>query len=350
MLGSALVARKKALALFSHKKGYYESLRSEFFRDLWEKTAEDVGAKLEDLEDGYLRFERKGATTFVNRSDVMLDSRLVLNIAGHKPLVYKILAEVGAPDVRHLTFDLSTLRAARCFLEDTGRLSVVKPAVAGSAGGGVTTSIDSGPKLRRAAIHASGFGPRLLLEEQIEGDSFRLLYLNGRLIDAIRRDRPSVVGDGRSTIRELVRKENERRMAGEVVSLHPLSIDLEMRFFLASIGRSLGDVPAESESVPLKRAVNQNSRFENFCVRNEVHPTIVDLGATIVGALGVELAGIDMITPDVTRPLTVTGGVINEVNTTPGLQHHYLVSNSGESSPVAAEILEYLLTRRMARS
>lgn len=344
-LNGLLIARTKALSALDRDRRVYAALRSRFFRALWEETAKQLGATVEDLGDGYLRIERRGAATFVNQSDVMLDSRLVLKLAGHKPLVHRILAEASAPDVRYVELDLATLRTGERFLEEIDGPAVIKPAVSGSAGSGVVTGIDSPARLRRAALAASGYGTRLLLEEQIEGDSYRLLYLRGRLIDAVRRDRPHVVGDGRSTIRQLVAEENGRRRGGDVRSLHPLTVDLEMRFFLAAAGRSPGDVPAAAERVEVKRAVNQNSLFENFSVTPDVHPETVAMGARIAAALQVELAGIDMICRDVARPLSATGGVINEVNTTPGLHHHYLVANRDPSTSVAAEILEALLTR-----
>jgi len=80
-------------------------------------------------------------------------------------------------------------------------MAVVKPAYGTGAGRGVTTRIDSYKKLKQASYLAAAFKPQLLIEEQVSGDSFRLLYINGVFVDPIRRDPPVVVGDGQSSIK-----------------------------------------------------------------------------------------------------------------------------------------------------
>jgi cyanophycin synthetase len=164
------------------------------------------------------------------------------------------------------------------------------------------------------------------------------------LIDAVRRTSPAVTGDGRSSIRALVAAENVRRCAAqEPLALHPLVVDLEMTQYLRAQGRRLRDVPGAGERVVVKRVVNQNRADENEPVTDRVHATILELGSRIVRSLGIQLAGVDVMTTDISRPLEETGGVIGEVNTMPALHHHYLVRGNRRGAPVASLILRSLL-------
>jgi cyanophycin synthetase len=95
--------------------------------------------------------------------------------------------------------------------------------------------------------------------------------------------------------------------------------------------------------VDVKRVVNQNASRDNESIVGTPHPSTVELGRRIVTSLGLELASVDLLTTHVSRPLAETGGVVNEVNTTPGLHHHYLVANPGRAP--ARDVLELLLER-----
>lgn len=338
-------ARAKLREARDYRSGPWEDLRRGFYRELWQATADRVGASLEDLGEGFLRIRRGRASTIVNRFEVMLDSRLALKVAGDKPLCYRLFAELGAPVIPHFVADLARLSEAWSWARARSRPVVVKPARDGSVGRGVTTGVRSEGELRKAARRAAAGGRRILIEEMHGGASFRLLYLEGELIDAVRRGPPTVVGDGSRTIRALVAAENARRLASRQEALHPLVVDLELEQHLRDTGRSLRDVPPSGATVALKRVVNENARRDNESVTSSVHPSTVALGRRIVAGFGLALAGVDLLTEDVSRPLAETGGVVNEVNTTPGLHHHVLVSNPDASRDAPRAVLEHLLAR-----
>jgi cyanophycin synthetase len=317
--------------------------RAAFYEGLWEAAARHLGAEVLPLGEGYLRISRAGRHTIVRESQVMLDSALAMKVAGNKPLVCRLLAAEGCPIARFREYDLARLADAVAFMRAVG-VAVVKPAVSGAAGKGITTGVATFGALERASIRASVHSRRLLIEEEVAGDSYRLLYLRGMLIDAVRRTSPAVTGDGRSSIRELVAAENLRRSAAqEPVALHPLSIDLEMTQYLRAQGRRLRDVPGAGERVVVKRVVNQNCADENEPVTDQVHAATLELGSRIVRSLGIQLAGVDVMTTDISRPLEETGGVIGEVNTMPALHHHYLLRGNRRGAPVASLILRSLL-------
>jgi D-alanine-D-alanine ligase-like ATP-grasp enzyme len=176
----------------------------------------------------------------------------------------------------------------------------------------------------------------------VEGNVYRLLYLDGILLDAVMR-RPSVViGDGHSSIRVLLNRENQRRLqAGPTLAYALVTTGLEMRSTLAEQGFSLASVPKAGTRIKLKRVVNENSAEDNIAAGEFLCRGIVEEGAAASAAIGVRLAGIDIITPDPSVPLAQAGGVILEINTSPAFHHHY--HRQGPPFPVAKHLLPILL-------
>lgn len=235
---------------------------------------------------------------------------------------------------------------AEYFLDRLGGPAVVKPAMSGASGRGVTLGIKTRRDLRRAAILASIYSTTLLIEAQASGGSYRLLYIDGEFVDAVERRFPRVMGDGRHSLAQLIRRENLRRRGGTApLAMQPIGVDVELRRCLADQGLSLSSVVAADRWVTLKAVVNENTAAENSTVRDWVHPDTIRRGADIARRLKIRLAGHDVMTTDISRPLEETGGVFNEVNTMPGLQHHYLIDNPEQTAPVMDRVLEVLLGR-----
>jgi cyanophycin synthetase len=329
---------------FDSALGPFKSLKSSCYETLWASAARNVGATIEDLGHGVSRIARGGRETFVSGSRVMLDGPVTLTMAGNKPLVSRMLKEHGHPVGPFVEFTLANLGRAESFLQTLGGPAVVKPGISGASGRGVTLGIRTNRDLRRAATLASTFSKTILIEEQASGPSYRLLYIDGEFIDAIERRPPCIVGDGRQTIGQLIRRENIRRLRGIApLAMQPLVVDVELKRCLADQQLTLSSVIPAGKSVMVKAVVNENTAAENSNVRDRVHPDTIRRGAEIARLLRIRLAGHDVITTDISRPLDQTGGVFNEVNTTPGLQHHYLIDDPGRVFPVMDRLLDVLL-------
>ncbi len=321
----------------------YDRLRSRFYEKLWHDTAAEMGATIEDFGSGYLRISCGANHTFVNGAKVQLDDHLSLRIAGNKPLVYRILSEYDYPIQKFLEYNIGSLSKAYRFMQAAGKPCVVKPAAGSGAGNGITTKISTFKQLRRASMWAATFSPRLLIEEEITGESYRLLYLGGEFIDAIRRKPPQVTGDGKQQIRRLMQQENRARLNGDaIVALCPLVVDFESELHLASAGLKLSDVLPANQTISVKTVSNQNRNAENESVRDQVHPSIVQAGAKMAQIFKLKLAGVDVLTMDISKPLEAVSGVFGEVNTSPGLHHHYLISNPQKGAQPARQVLEYI--------
>jgi cyanophycin synthetase len=334
---------RQLLALREEKHaGDFRRLRSAFYERFWREAAQNIGAEVEDVGYGFLRIWKNGKWTLVNHYNVSLDDHLSLQLAGNKPLMSRLLQENGCRVPRFLEYDLTALGRARDFLKELKGSAVIKPASGTGGGKGVTTKIIDNDRLKKASFYAAGFDRTLLIEEEVPGNSYRLLYLGGKLIDAVRRDSPTVIGDGRRSIRELMQQETTERLCEPYPyrALSPLTIDLECVFNLQRQGLTPRHTPDVNQRIAVKSAINENSRWENHRVLERVHPSLEQAASRLVMALGLRLAGLDIMTFDIGVPLEDSGGYINEINTTPGLHHHVLVAETDKTPPIAELILD----------
>jgi cyanophycin synthetase len=313
------------------------------YERIWTEAGAQVGADATVLGGGFFELRAGARRARVWNHWVPLDDAVTLRLALDKPLVRNLLREEGLPVTDQLEYETGDLSPAVAFLDERAGPCVVKPADA-SGGSGTTSGIVSLGDLRRASLRASRLSRRLLVEKQLEGDVYRLLFLDGELIDVVRRVAPHVVGDGRSTIAELVSVENARRADAAATEVTPLlRLDLDAVFTLRNLGLKAGSVPAAGVSVPVKRAVSQNSARDNDSVLAEVTDDFAAEAARAVAAVGLRLAGVDVIAPSHRTAPSQSGGAILEVNGTPGLHYHYAISNPESGVPVAAVILRKLL-------
>lgn len=314
-----------------------------FYRRTWREAAERLGGSYTPLDATIGQIEVDGRSTRVFDNVSAIDDPVTLAVLHDKPLTHRLLQQEGLPVPRHARFSLGDMGAAVRFLREIGSDCVVKPAGGTGGGRGVTTGIRTAWHLARAAAAAAVYADDLLIEQQITGDNYRLLYLDGRLLDAYVRRLPAVTGDGRSTVRQLVERANDERLAREAgVSQVLLSIDLDMRRTLAGQELSLRSVPPAGRLVTLKTVVNENGGADNTTVTHELHPAIVEAGERAARALRARFVGIDIVTSDHTVPLEASGGVILEVNGTPNLYYHYTKQDG--SFPVAEHLLRRLLS------
>jgi cyanophycin synthetase len=318
-----------------------------FYEQAWRDAAAALGGTYTPLGGSVAEVAVDDFRTRVMDNTCEIDGPVTLAVLADKPLTYRVLAAEGIPVPRHETFTAGGIERAARFLADAGGHCVVKPASGTGGGRGVTTGVRTRLHLWRAAAAAAVYGDELLIEEQIAGDNYRLLYLDGRLIDAFVRRLPTVTGDGRSTVRRLLRGANDDRLRqGFGASQVLLTDDLDMRRTLARQGLSFASVPEAGRVVTLKTVVNENRGSDNSAALG-LCPALVEQGARAARALGVRLAGVDVITTDPAVPLAAAGGVMLEVNAPPNFYYHY--HKSGGRFPVALHLLRQLMADRCER-
>ena len=328
--------------LLRRKAGFNAEGDDAFYRRLWRSTAARLGAVIRDLPGGFLEVRLGQRVTRVKQGRVMLDDLVTLSLAGNKVVVHALLMNERLPVPAHISYTLDKVEKGWDFLKGQGGPCVVKPVCDTGGGHGVTTGVETRWQLSQASALAANWSRELLIERQVEGDNYRLLYLDGVLIDALYRGKPTVIGDGRSNIRQLIHRENLKRARSVHTVLGPITIDLDCRSTLRQAGLSFRFVPAADQKVRVKTATNECSDRDNQTVLKQIGPSLVREGARAASIVGARLAGVDVITKDPATPLEGSG-VIVEVNTTPGIKHHYMVQNSEQKVEVAVPIMRCLL-------
>ncbi len=318
--------------------------RTEFYHKIWRLAAEQLSAEFIQLPNGFCDVRLGGQVTRIYENVVRLDDPLTTRLVRVKPFVHKMLAEHGIPVPAYLEFGLGELEVAGQFLRKAGGPCVVKPAEGESAGNGVTTNIRTQKDLLRAAVTASLFSRELLMEHQVEGTNYRMLYADGKLLDVIRRRPPSIVGDGHSSLSQLIEDENRQRAKRKGgATLTRIQIDSDCRSTLRKAGLTLNSVLEAGREVEVKTVVNDNGDRNNISVRGEISDAMVREVGRASEVLGVRLAGIDVITKDPRVSLSESGGAIIEVNSSPGFHHHYNKINPDKDDRIAVPILRLLL-------
>ncbi len=319
--------------------------RSRFYHTAWHEAAAALGAQVTDLGRDILEISKGPNMIRVRQNYTPLDHCVSLAVAGDKMLTNRLLARCGVPVPPSAEFSLDDLSPAEAFLNDTEEPCVVKPAVDAAGGSGVTTGIRTHWQLARAAASASVFGTRLMIQPHIDGDNYRLLYLDGELLDAVVLRSPSVTGDGRHRVKTLVQRTNADRLRADAVAgQRLLSFDFEMQRTLARQGLTLGSIVPAGQQVTLKSAVNENSGADTHSAKHLLCDSVVRTGMKAAASVGARMAGVDIITRDPGAPLAAQGGVVIEVNTTPGFYWHYAKHDG--ACPVAQHVLQRLLSTR----
>jgi cyanophycin synthetase len=264
-------------------------------------------------------------------------SAIAESIAQDKELTKSLLRAVGVPVPEGRPVE--SAEEAWTAAQEIGVPVVVKPRK-GNQGRGVSVRLTTREAVMAAYEIAVKQDGEVMVERQVEGCDFRLLIIGGRLIAAARRECPTVVGDGKHTITELVGIENQNPLRGEdhATSLSKLRLDAIGQEMLAEQGLTVATIPAEGQVVVLRRNANLSTGGSAVDVTDEVHPLVAERAIDAAAMVGLDVAGIDVITSHIDQPLDVTRGAIVEVNAAPGLRMH-IEPSRGTPRPVGEAMI-----------
>ncbi|PIE86049.1 MAG: cyanophycin synthetase [Bacteroidia bacterium] len=226
---------------------------------------------------------------------------------------------------------------------------VIKP-VDGHKGQGVTTGIESPEEVEKAfnailALNDEHKVPPagILVQQQIYGYDHRILTVGGKFAACLKRVPAYVVGDGKNTIKELIRIENDKeiRLDNARSPLAKIHIDSDLKDYLALQKKSLEDIPAEGEEIVLRRVANISAGGVSINVSNEIHPENIRMVENIAKFFKVTAMGIDVLAKDISKPWQEGNFGIIEINAGPGVFMH-LAPAYGGSIDVPAKIMEHL--------
>lgn len=240
---------------------------------------------------------------------------------------------------------VTTREGALDVAREIGYPVAVKP-VEGHKGIGVTADVQDAEEVKSAFNRALKAIPedqptRIIVEKSISGSDFRLLCVNGRFVAATERRPASVVGDGKSTIDDLIKRENRSnaRMDTPTSPLSKIQVDEAMDMYLEEQGLSLDSVLEEGRTVYLRKVANLSAGGVSIDATPTVHPDNIILAQDIAQHFRLTCLGIDVIAPDLATSWKSGNFSILEINAAPGIFMH-LNPAVGESLDVPARILE----------
>ena len=218
---------------------------------------------------------------------------------------------------------IETQDELRAISQQLGFPLVVKP-LTGNHGRGVTTNIQTMESLVAAFQMAKGHGDEVLVEQFARGNDYRLLVIDYKLCAVAHRIPARVIGDGSSTVGQLVDAVNRdpRRGDGHVNLLTKIRIDEATLKLLEEKNVTLDTVLSAGQELCLKKTANLSTGGTSVDVTDTVHPEIKAMAERTARIIGLDVCGIDLIAQDITRPLSRSGAVVIEVNAGPGFRMH----------------------------
>jgi cyanophycin synthetase len=287
------------------------------------------------IEFGYGRHIRR-----IRASCTSLTSEIATEIAGDKELTNHLLIQAGLPAPQGVI--VTTASEAVAAAERIGFPVVTKP-VDGNHGRGVNVNLTSTEDIEWGFEQAQVHSRSVLVEQQFAGADHRILVIGGRLVAAAKRVPAHVVGDGRSTLAQLIEQENQdpRRGEGHEAVLTKITVDECLLHYIELSGLTLESVPLKGQQVLLRPTANLSTGGKAIDCTDIIHPDNALIACRAAQIIGLDIAGIDFIAPDISKSVHETGGGIIEVNAGPGFRMH-LAPSEGKARNVAAPVLDLL--------
>ncbi|MBB1597234.1 cyanophycin synthetase [Achromobacter sp. UMC46] len=283
------------------------------------------------VQFGYGSAQRRIWTAETDRTSAIAEG-----ISRDKDLTKELLSTCGVPvpEGRLVRSEDDAWEAA----EDIGLPVVVKP-YDGNHGRGVFTNLTTRDEVVSAYRVAVDEGSGVIVERFVLGNEHRLLVVGNRMVAAAAGELAWVTGDGKSTITALIDSQintDPRRGRTENHPLNPVRLDSAARLEIARQGLSEDSVPDDGQRVLVQRSGNVA-----FDVTDRVHPSIAATVTLAARVVGLDIAGVDLVAEDISRPLAEQRGAIVEVNAGPGLLMH-LKPADGTPRPVGRAIVDHL--------
>src|SRR5699024_8603763 len=231
--------------------------------------------------------------------------------------------------------------AAVAYAEELGYPVVLKP-LHGAQGQGVVTGISDAEELEWAfrGVASTTFAEDdIIVEEQIQGEAYRVIVVGGQAVSALISRRGAVTGNGVHTVKQLVEERQLLRERNPHLMSRPISIDDRMQHLLQRQGATLETVLEPGRAVEFSFGSNTQMGGEPAQVLHQMHPSILQASVRAVQAVpGLGFGGVDFLVPDISRPLSDQRAAICEVSSLPAVDSHEYPLY-GEAVPVAREMV-----------
>ena len=292
------------------------------------------------IQLGHGKYQQRIRASITGRTPLV-----AADTASDKNLTKKLLDEAGVPVPRG-----AVVRSEDEAVREGKRLRyplVVKP-LDGNHGRGVTIGVTGEEQLRFGfrEAQAQSKGGGVIVEQFYPGNDHRILVVGGKMIAVAERIPAQVVGDGVSTIRQLAEEVNRdpRRGDGHENVMTRIKIDALVEEYIARVGLTPDSIPEAEQIVQLRATANLSTGGTGVDRTNEIHPDNAEIARRAALIVGLDVAGVDFVCPDIGRSVRETGGGVIEVNAAPGLRMH-IEPSAGAPRDVARPIIEMLFPR-----
>jgi cyanophycin synthetase len=290
------------------------------------------------IQLGYGKYQKRIQATVTSET-----RQIASEIACDKRLTQRILEQIGLPVPRQMI-----VRDPQEAVEEAERIGfpvVVKP-LDGNHGRAVSIHLKTPEQVREACEKARSRGPYVIVESYQTGNDYRILVVDGRVVAVAQRVPGHVTGDGRSSIAELVEEVNRdpRRGIGHEKVLTRLEVDDQALRLLDEAGLTLESVLPEGKVFYLRATGNLSTGGTAIDKTDVIHEDNRIMAERAVKAIGLDVGGVDFVSPDITRSYREVGGVIVEVNAAPGFRMH-VAPTEGRPRDVAGPVIDMLFPR-----
>jgi len=273
-------------------------------------------------------------------------SQIAVDTAGNKDFTKQLLHDNGIPVPRGVVVrhEEDAVREARRL-----RYPLVTKPLDGNHGRGVTIGIKDEEQLRFGFAEAQREARNarsVIVEQYFEGNDHRVLVIGGKLVAVAERVPAHVVGDGVHTITQLIAETNKdpRRGEGHENVMTRIKVDAHVTEYLARSGLTVESVPGAGEVVYLRATANLSTGGTAVDRTNEIHFDNAEIARRAAKIIGLDIAGIDFIAPDISKSVRETGGGIIEVNAAPGFRMH-IDPSEGAPRDVARPVIDMLFPK-----
>ncbi len=284
---------------------------------------------------GHGKFQRRIQATVTSET-----RHIAVEIASDKELTNRILHDLGLPVPRQqLAYDAEEAVAAA---QKLGFPVVVKP-LDGNHGRGVSINLTTPEQVETAFGKAEEKSGTVIVETFQPGNDYRILVVAGKVLAVAERVPGHVVGDGVSTVEQLIEQVNSdpRRGVGHEKVLTRLEVDHQAMRLLESVGLTLESVPEEGRIVYLRSTGNLSTGGTSIDRTAVIHYDNRVMAERAVRAVGLDVGGVDYISPDISRSYKEVGGSIVEINAAPGFRMH-TSPTEGTPRDVAGPVIDLL--------
>ncbi|MCC7055430.1 MAG: cyanophycin synthetase [Gemmatimonadaceae bacterium] len=267
-------------------------------------------------------------------------SHIAVELAGDKEETNKILANLGLPVPKQRL--VQTAERAVSAADRIGRPVVLKP-YNGNHGRGVSINLSTNAEIHEAFARAQEHSRSVIVETFITGHDHRMVVIDGELVAVSKREPGHVIGDGVHTIEQLVANVNAdpRRGIGHEKVLTRIELDEQAMGLLDKLGYTPLTIPSVDEVVYLRLTANLSTGGTARDMTDLVHPDNAEMAVRAIKAIGLDIGGVDFLTPDITQSYKEIGGAICEINAAPGFRMH-MAPSDGRPRDVAGKTIDML--------